>query len=101
MHVVVTTVAEDREAARRLAARWLDAGAGCVQIEAIESVYRWHGDLNRDGELRLTLKVADEGLDNLLDRIRRDHPYDEPQLVWFAASASEGYERFLRNADED
>ncbi len=56
--------------------------AACVNIvPRIESVYRWHGNIERDDEQLLIIKTLDERLDALKEAIFATHPYEVPEIV--------------------
>jgi periplasmic divalent cation tolerance protein len=78
--LVFTTVATAEQAralARALVERRL---AACVQISAIDSVYRWQGALHEDGEFRLLFKTSAARAPALMAAIRELHPYELPAL---------------------
>lgn len=77
---VYTTVAR-RDDARRIATAAVERGlAACVQIEAIESVYRWQGALQRDREFRLMFKTTQARYPALEAALREMHPYTLPAI---------------------
>lgn len=81
---VVTTVAS-REDAQTIARALVDARlAACVQISAIESVYRWDGQVQSDPEYRVLCKTTAANWVVVEAAIRERHPYDLPQIVAFA-----------------
>lgn len=82
-----TTVATQDEAltlARLLVAERL---AACVQLQAIESVYRWDEDICQEPEWRLLIKTTAERWPAARQALLDAHPYELPALaVWQAAS---------------
>lgn len=77
---VVTTVATAEQArgiARTLVERRL---AACVQIERIDSVYRWDDAVCEDAEQRLLCKTTEARAPALIDALRALHPYALPAL---------------------
>jgi periplasmic divalent cation tolerance protein len=77
---VFTTVAtlEDAERmARALVERRL---AACVQIQAIQSVYRWQGQVQLDCEQGLMCKTSAERYPALEAAIRELHGYELPAI---------------------
>lgn len=83
-----------------LAKEWVVEGlVACVQIVPnVISVYRWKGEMNVDDEVTLVIKFActDEELDSRLERMRADHPYEEPEFVSVPVDATtDGYGRWL------
>ena len=83
---VLTTVAT-REQAQRLAHELVRRRlAACAQISAIDSVYRWQGELRQDSEQRVLFKTTAAAYPALQAALRELHPYELPQIVAFALS---------------
>ena len=81
---VVTTVAT-REDAQALARALVDQRlAACVQVSAIDSVYRWEGAVQAEPEFRLLCKTTAARWPAIEAAIRARHPYALPQIVAFA-----------------
>lgn len=80
--IVVTTVGADfdpKPLARELVESRL---AACVNIvPAVESIYRWEGNVAEEGEKLLLIKTVDERLDALQAKLFAMHPYDVPEFV--------------------
>lgn len=91
-----TTVGSDDDA-RRLARALLDTHlAACVQLDRLESHYRWQGVLNADAEVRLTVKSVPERLAALQAFFAAQHPYELPQVTWQVLDASPTYVAWVR-----
>ena len=79
--LVLTTVATRADAdalARALVAQRL---AACGQISAIDSVYRWQGAVQSEGEFRVLFKTTAERYPALEAALRSSHPYELPAIV--------------------
>lgn len=77
---VYTTLAT-RDDAQRIATAMVERRlAACAQIEAIESVYRWQGAVQREPEFRLMLKTTEARYPALEAAILALHPYDLPAI---------------------
>lgn len=97
---LVTTVGGEDDA-RRLAAALLDQRhAACVQVDRIESHYRWEGALCAEAEWRLTIKSTPDKLAALQAFLAAGHPYDLPQLVWQVLEATPAYAAWVRSEVE-
>ena len=93
----LSTTVGSEEDARRLARALLDAHlAACVQLDRLESHYRWHGELQADPEVRLTVKSIPERLAALQVFLAEQHPYELPQVLWQILEASPAYAQWVR-----
>lgn len=87
--LVVTTVGS-REQAQALARTLVHLRlAACVQIEAIDSIYRWQGEVLEDGEFRLLCKTQPAQYAQLEAAIRQHHPYQLPAIHAIATVAAD------------
>jgi periplasmic divalent cation tolerance protein len=91
--LTVTTTVGSMSDARTLARGIVEARlAACVQLDEIAaSIYRWEGRVCEDVEARLTIKTVAGRLDALRAYFAEHHPYDVPQFVASAGSASAEY----------
>lgn len=87
--LVLTTVGT-RADAERLARSMVEQRlAACAQISAVDSVYRWDGQLQQEAELRLLLKTTAAAYPALEAALRREHPYTLPAIVALACAQAE------------
>lgn len=87
--LVVTTVAT-RADANALARSIVDERlAACAQIAAIDSVYRWQGEVHAEAEFRIVFKTAAGRYPAIEAAIRARHPYTLPAIHAVAASHAE------------
>ena len=97
--VTLTTVAtaEDAERiARSLVERRL---AACVNVvPGVVSVYRWKGEVCREGEVMLLIKTRAERLPALREALLALHPYELPELL--ALAIESGHPPYLDWMDE-
>ncbi len=76
------TTCHDQDLAERLAYDLIERKlAACVQIESIQSIYRFEGELNNKSELRLCIKFTEQHLGSVEAYIQANHPYDTPEWV--------------------
>jgi periplasmic divalent cation tolerance protein len=89
--------AEDAERiARALVERRL---AACVNVlPGVVSVYRWKGEVCRDGEVMLLIKTRAERLPALREALLALHPYELPELL--ALPIEYGHPPYLAWMDE-
>jgi periplasmic divalent cation tolerance protein len=80
--VAVVTTCATRDEALRIAHALVERRlAACVQLSAIDSVYRWEGQVQQDPEVRLVVKTLEARYDEVERAIRELHPYALPQIV--------------------
>lgn len=96
--LTVTTTVATIDAARELARRILDQHlAACVQLDGVvESLYRWHGALCQEPEVRLVIKTLPACEPALRALFAQCHPYQLPQFVAVTGRASEAYASWVR-----
>jgi periplasmic divalent cation tolerance protein len=95
--VIFMTTGSSEEAAR-LADMLVGARlAACVQIlPEIESVYRWEGKIERQGEVLLLAKSTRDKFEELERQVRALHSYETPEILAVPAVAvSEPYLKWL------
>jgi periplasmic divalent cation tolerance protein len=79
---IVPTTLPDAAQADSLARQIVEAGLGaCVQVQAIQSYYRWKGETCAEPEWRLCIKTRKAQYPQLEAFIRARHPYEVPQIV--------------------
>ncbi len=68
-------------------------------IPGATSIYRWQGEVHQEGEVLVFLKTTLEVLDEVMDDLRKHHPYDEPEMiVTEVVGGSEGLLAFVRDS---
>ncbi len=99
--IVVFMTAASREEAARLADMLVGARlAACVQIlPEIESVYRWEGKIERQGEILILAKSTRDKFDELDAQVRAIHSYDTPEILAVnVAELSAPYHKWLQES---
>lgn len=91
------TTAPDEACARRLAEQAVSLGlAACAQLEPVQSVYRWQGQVEQATEWRVTFKCAPSAWAPLEAWVLAEHPYELPQWYGVAAcAASDAYRAWV------
>jgi len=73
--------------------------AACVNIvPAITSIYRWQGEVHRDGEVLLIAKSRPGLFDPLVARVKKLHSYEVPEIIALPITA--GSKAYLKWIDE-
>jgi periplasmic divalent cation tolerance protein len=83
--LLVLVTAPNEDEARRIANALVEERlAACVNIVgAIESVYRWEGQVTTDRETLLIIKTTDEKYEELEQRVKELHSYSTPEVIAF------------------
>ncbi|CAF3354374.1 unnamed protein product [Rotaria socialis] len=78
----ITTVSSD-ETARKLARSIVESRlAACVNIiPGVRSIYEWKSTIHEDNELILMIKTRREFVSQLIEFVKKNHPYDVPELI--------------------
>ncbi len=92
---LVFTTLPDAEIAGKLARSLVETRlAACVNIlAACQSVYRWQGDVQEDGEVPLIIKTTAELYPALETYLRQQHPYALPEII--ALDVAQGLPEYL------
>lgn len=75
-----TTVGTEEDAKTLAHAVVQNRLAACVQIEVIQSVYRWKGDIQQEQEWRLVCKTTPTLSAELMAFVQAHHPYELPAI---------------------
>jgi len=93
--LVATTVATRQQALEMVERRL----AACAQITAIESVYRWKGEIEQDAEFRLLFKTRPSAYPRLAATLRERHPYELPAIhAIHTVQADAAYAEWVRDS---
>lgn len=78
--LILTTVGKADDA-QRLSRTLVEEGlCACAQIERIDSVYRWNGEVVQAPEWRILFKTAADRYTQVEQRLRALHPYELPAI---------------------
>jgi periplasmic divalent cation tolerance protein len=99
--LLVLVSAPNEDEARRIANALVEERlAACVNVVgAIESVYRWEGQVTTDRETLLIIKTTDERYQELERRVKELHSYTTPEVIAFRIErGSSEYLSWLRDS---
>jgi periplasmic divalent cation tolerance protein len=79
----VVLVSVPRDEARQLATAIVEERlAACINIvPRIDSVYRWDDKIETDTESLMIIKTTAGRMDELIEYIEENHPYDLPEVI--------------------
>lgn len=80
--IVFVTVPNQQEAAHLAENLVSESLCACVNIlPAIESIYRWEGQVTKEQEVLLIIKTTNERYEELQRRILELHSYTVPEVI--------------------
>ncbi len=100
LYSMVITTCGGKEEAETIAMRLVEQGlAGCVQMVAIESVYRWEGAVENAQEWMLICKIKASDYEKVEAAIRSAHSYSTPEIIEIGIErGAEAYLAWLASA---
>jgi periplasmic divalent cation tolerance protein len=98
--IIVFSTFPDAATARAVARTLIDSRlAACVNIlPAIESIYRWKGEIESASEILILIKSTTWKYQLLEAKIRELHPYEVPEII--SIRADSGHVPYLRWIEE-
>lgn len=79
VYMTAASAAEAERIAHDLVESRLAAGVNI--FSPIRSVYRWKGEIRREGEIALIAQTDEDRFEALAERVRRLHSYETPCIV--------------------
>jgi periplasmic divalent cation tolerance protein len=70
--------------------------AACVQISESRSVYRWKGETISEPEWSVKLKTTKSKVNLLIDKIKLEHSYETPEILFWAVESTEEYSQWVK-----
>jgi len=96
--LVLTTVGTYEDALRIARSVVEERLCACAQLQVIESVFRWKGEVVDEPEYRLLLKTTTAASQALSARLAELHPYELPAVVRIHADAfSAGFSDWVQS----
>jgi periplasmic divalent cation tolerance protein len=82
-YIIIYCTVPDKTAADAITDRLIaERLVPCVNsVSDITSVYRWKGEICREGELLLVMKTRSVLFDRICHEIKGIHPYDVPEII--------------------
>jgi periplasmic divalent cation tolerance protein len=81
--LLVCSTFPEIETARRIAEQLVTENlAACANIiPAVESIYRWHGEIENAPEVLVFFKTTAARYPAFQDKLKSLHPYDVPEII--------------------
>ncbi len=55
--------------------------AACINIAPVKSLYWWKGSIEKDEEELLVVKTSMRRLEELVEYVKKVHPYEVPEVI--------------------
>jgi len=66
----------------------------CISITDVKSLYWWKGKIEKGNEALLMIKTKDDLVDELTDKIKQIHSYENPEII--VLNAEKVAEKYLK-----
>ncbi len=101
MHAIVFVTCPSEGDAERISKALLERRlAACVSaIPGVRSLYLWRGSVESASETLLLIKTRANLVGELMEEVRRIHPYEVPEIV--AVQISGGFKGYLDWIDDE
>ncbi len=79
--------------------QWIIGGrlAECInRVNNVKSFYIWEWKITSSSELVLLIKTVPEKKEKLLSFIKKNHPYDTPEISIIEMESDEKYEEWMK-----
>lgn len=74
--------------------------AACVNIiSKVKSNYWWNGSIESSDEIILLIKTTEDKYSQLEDLIRKNHPYEIPEIIAF--DIKKGFNKYLNWIEDE
>ena len=96
MALLIISTVPNEDMARDLSKILLEKRvAACVNIiPKVRSNYWWNGSIENSEEIILLIKTTEDKYDQLEDLIRKNHPYEIPEIIAF--EIKKGFNKYLK-----
>ena len=70
--------------------------SSCVQVNRGRSVYRWEEEIKSEEEWLIQLKTTKSKVKKLIHKIKSEHPYDVPEILFWAVESTDEYSNWVQ-----
>ena len=101
MYSVIYSTMENIEEARAIGRILVEQKlVACVTLlPGVESIYRWHGNIEEDKECILLAKTTENNREKTIQKIKELHSYDLPDIVSFPLT--QGLSQYLKWVEDE
>ena len=70
--------------------------SACVQVNRGRSIYRWDEEIKSESEWLIQLKTTKSKIKKLIHKIKSEHPYDVPEILYWAVESTDEYSNWVK-----
>jgi periplasmic divalent cation tolerance protein len=70
--------------------------SACVQVNRGRSIYRWREEITSESEWLIQLKTTKSKIKKLIHKIKSEHPYDVPEILYWAVESTDEYSNWVK-----
>ena len=70
----------------------------CANYFPVESVYRWNGEIQTEGEYALIAKSLEKQWDQIIKVITEQHSYECPCIIKYKVDANKAYIEWVKES---
>lgn len=70
--------------------------SACVQVNRGRSIYRWGEEITSESEWLIQLKTTKSKIKKLIHKIKSEHPYDVPEILYWAVESTDEYSNWVK-----
>ena len=70
--------------------------SACVQVNRGRSIYRWSEEITSESEWLIQLKTTKSKIKKLIHKIKSEHPYDVPEILYWAVESTDEYSNWVK-----
>ena len=86
--ILVVFITIPRNKGSTLASKILERKlAACINILPVKSIYWWKNKLEEDEEELLIIKTTITRFEELIEEVKKHHPYEVPEIIAFPITA--------------
>jgi len=82
MYYKIITTTDNKKIANKISKKIIELKySPCVQINSIDSIYRWEENIKKSKEYNLTIKTIDKNVKKVVNIIESLHNYNIPEII--------------------
>ncbi len=99
MYIIVFCTVPGKEKTYEISKKIIENKLGaCINFFKVNSIFEWKGKIEEEEEFLLIIKTKEEKFEELENFIRKTHPYEVPEIIYF--KIEKGNKNYLKWINE-